>query len=151
MARDKRRKAKGLISKYWLFGLLVGVIVVAGYGVEAVQKMSDAIGEPVPAPSIPPTVVEVNPKHVTYEVFGDLGGGGRVTYADLNSQPIQITPTSLPWSYSQTTMSPAVTLSLVSQVSGDSLGCRIIVNGKVLDEHVVSHRSAAVSYTVIAA
>lgn len=105
----------------------------------------------MPAPSIPPTVVEVNPKHVTYEVFGDLGGGGRVTYADLNSQPIQITPTSLPWSYSQTTMSPAVTLSLVSQVSGDSLGCRIIVNGKVLDEHVVSHRSAAVSCTVIAA
>lgn len=149
--RRKRRKTKQIVRKFWLFGVLIGVIVAAGYGVSVVEKMSNAIGSPPPPPSIPPTVVETNPKNVVYEVFGDIGSGGRVTYADLNSNPIEETLTSLPWSHAETTMSPAATLSLVSQGYGDSLGCRIIVNGQVLDEQFVAHENAAVSCTVIAA
>lgn len=150
-ARAKRRKAKKLVSRFWLFGVLLGVIAAAGYGVSVVEKMSDAISYPPPPPSIPPTVVEVNPKNVTYEVFGDIGSGGRVTYADLDSNPVEETLTSLPWSHSETTMSPAATLSLVSQGYGGSLGCRIIVNGEIRDEQFVAHENAAVSCTVIAA
>lgn len=150
-ARAKRRKTKSLISRFWVFGVLFGVIAVAGYGVNIVEQMSNDIGSRPPQPSIPPTVVEVNPKNVVYEVFGDIGSGGRVTYADLDSNPVEENLTSLPWSHSETTMSPAATLSLVSQGYGDSLGCRIIVNGEVLDEQFVAHANAAVSCTVIAA
>ncbi|MBS9533616.1 hypothetical protein KIH27_08460 [Mycobacterium sp. M1] len=134
-----------------MLGVLLGVIVAAGYGVNVVEQMSNDIGSPPSPPSIPPTVVEVNPKNVVYEVFGDIGSGGRVTYADLNSNPIEETLSSLPWSHSETTMSPAATLSLVSQGYGSSLGCRIIVNGEVKDEQFVAHENAAVSCTVIAA
>jgi hypothetical protein len=110
-----------------------------------------AISYPPSTSSIPATVVQINPKNVTYEVFGDLGGGGRVVYANLDSQPIAVTLTSLPWSHSMTTMSPSVTLSLVTQVDGSSLGCRITVNGEVRDEQSVAHDGAAVACTVTAA
>jgi Mycobacterium membrane protein len=48
-------------------------------------------------------------------------------------------------------MSPSATLSLVAQVDGSSVGCRILVNGAVRDEHSISHESAAVACTVTAA
>ncbi|WP_236740507.1 MmpS family transport accessory protein, partial [Mycobacteroides abscessus] len=56
-----------------------------------------------------------------------------------------------PWSVSETTMSSAASLSLVAQVDGDSLGCRIRVNGEVREEQVVNHTGAAVACTVTAA
>ena len=101
--------------------------------------------------AIPATVVEINPKNVTYEVFGSLGGGGKVTYADLNSAPIEVTLASLPWSHAETTMASSASLSLVAQVDGDSVGCRILVNGQVRDEQSVTHEGAAVACTVTAA
>ena len=148
---SKFRKSKRFLGRAWLPAALLGVVIAIGYLVDFVEQMSDAIGETPVAPSIPPTVVETNPKNVTYEVFGDIGGRGRVTYADLNSNPVEEVLTELPWSHSETTMSPAATLSLVSQGYGNSLGCRITVNGVVLDEQFVSHHNAAVSCTVIAA
>ena len=69
----------------------------------------------------------------------------RHTNADIS------TLSSLPWSYSETTMSPSASLSLVMQVDGDAAGCRIVVNGVVRDEHLVAHQSAAVVCNVNAA
>jgi hypothetical protein len=131
--------------------VIVVVAVIAGFGVTRVRGMSEDISTPPTTSSIPHTIVQINPKNVTYEVFGELGGGGRVTYANLDSEPVRVSLASLPWSYSETTTSPAVSLSLVSQVDGDSVGCRILVDGEVRDEHFVSHESAAVACTVTAA
>ncbi len=125
--------------------------VVVFYGVDKVRDLSEVISNPPPTPSIPATVVQINPKNVTYEVFGTLGGGGKVTYANLNSEPIEVTLGSLPWSHSETTMAASATLSLVAQVDGSSVGCRIIVDGAVRDEHSVTHQGAAVACTVTAA
>jgi Mycobacterium membrane protein len=131
--------------------MVLVVLGVVSYGVNKVRHMSDDITNPPGGSSIPATVVQINPKNVTYEVFGSLGGGGKVTYADLNSQPIEVTLASLPWSHSETTMASSASLSLVAQVDGGSVGCRIIVDGQVRDEHTVSHESAAVACTVVAA
>jgi Mycobacterium membrane protein len=149
--RRKRRNTAGIGSKLWLPAVILVVLAVVGYGVNSVRHASDAISYPPSTSSIPATVVPINPKNVTYEVFGDLGGGGKVVYANLDSQPIAVTLTSLPWSHSMTTMSPSVTLSLVTQVDGSSLGCRITVNGEVRDEQSVAHDGAAVACTVTAA
>ena len=149
--RLKRRNTSRIFSKLWLPVVVVVVIAIVGYGVNKVRHMSEAISYPPVASSIPATVVQINPKNVTYEVFGDLGGGGKATYADLNSQPIEVTLGSLPWSHSETTMSPSATLSLVAQVDGPSVGCRILVNGEVRDEQSVTHEGAAVACTVTAA
>ena len=150
-ARPKRRNTGRLFSKLWLPAVALVMIAVIGYGVNTVRHSSDAISYPPSTSSIPATVVQINPKNITYEVFGDLGNGGKVVYADLKSNPVEVRLTSLPWSYSATTMSPSATLSLVSQVDGSSLGCRIIVDGVVRDEKYVAHEGAAVACTVTAA
>ena len=150
-ATPKRRNTKRILAKLWTPAVILAVLAIAGYGVNTVRGMSANISHP-PVTSAPPaTVIQINPKNVTYEAFGDLGSGGRVTYADLNSQPIEVTLASLPWSISETTMSPSASLSLVMQVDGDAAGCRILVNGEVRDEQFVSHPSAAVACTVTAA
>jgi hypothetical protein len=113
--RLKRRKTGGLLSKLWLPAIILAVLAVVGYGVNSVRHVSDAISYPPSTSSIPATVVQINPKNVTYEVFGDLGSGGKVVYANLNSQPVEVTLTSLPWSHSETTMASSATLSLVTQ------------------------------------
>jgi hypothetical protein len=149
--RRNRRKTSRIVSKLWLPAVILVVVAIVSYGVDTVRHMSEAITNPPAKSSIPATVVQINPKNVTYEVFGTLGGGLKVTYADLDSQPIEVTLASLPWSHSETTMASSATLSLVAQVDGSSVGCRIIVNGEVRDEHSVSHESAAVACTVTAA
>nr|AIA18004.1 Mycobacterium membrane protein [uncultured bacterium] len=131
--------------------MVLVVIAMVGYGLNAVRHLNDAITNPPAASAIPATVVQINPKNVTYEVFGSLGAGGKVSYADLDSEPVEVTLASLPWSYSETTMASSASLSVVAQVDGDSVGCRILVNGEVRDEHSVSHEGAAVACTVTAA
>lgn len=149
--RRKRRSIGQIFGTLWLPAVILAVIVIGAYGVNTVRHMSDMISNPPTTHTIPATVVQINPKNVTYEVFGALGGGGKVTYANLDSQPVEVTLASLPWSHSETTMASSATLSLVAQVDGDSVGCRIIVDGQVRDEHSVAHDSAAVACTVTAA
>jgi hypothetical protein len=149
--RPKRRKNSRTLSKLWLPAMVLAVIAIVSYGVNTVRHLNGAITNPPSVSAIPATVVEINPKNVTYEVFGSLGGGGKVTYADLNSAPIEVTLASLPWSHAETTMASSASLSLVAQVDGDSVGCRILVNGQVRDEQSVSHEGAAVACTVTAA
>jgi Mycobacterium membrane protein len=150
-AKRKRRHPGRLFSKLWLPAVVLVVIGIVSYGVNTARHLNEAITDPPATNPIPATVVEINPKNVTYEVFGSIGGGGKVTYADLNSAPIEVMLASLPWSHSETTMASSASLSLVAQVDGDSVGCRILVNGQVRDEHSVSHESAAVACTVTAA
>ena len=149
--RHKRRRSSRVLSKIWLPAVVLVVVAIVAYGVNTVRHLNAAITNPPAANAIPPTVVQINPKNVTYEVFGSLGDSGKVTYANLNSEPIEVTLASLPWSHSETTMASSASLSLVAQVDGGSVGCRILVNGEVRDEQSVSHDNAAVSCTVIAA
>jgi len=150
-ARPTRRGNKRVLGKLWRPIVILAVLAVVAYGVNTVRGNSESISHPATTSSLPATVVQINPKNVTYEAYGTLGGGGKVVYANLDSQPIEVRLTALPWSVSETTMSPSATLSLVMQVDGDSAGCRILVDGQVRDEHVVSHQSAAVACTVTAA
>jgi Mycobacterium membrane protein len=149
--RPKRRDNKRILGKLWRPLVIIGVLAVVAYGVNTVRDSNEAISHPATPSTIPATVVQINPKNVTYEAYGSLGGGGKLVYANLDSQPVEVRLAALPWSVSQTTMSPSATLSLVMQVDGDSAGCRILVDGKVRDEHVVSHQGAAVACTVTAA
>jgi hypothetical protein len=149
--RRQKASRETLLGRLWIPAVVLLVVGAATYGVGSVRSATNAISSPSETISLPATVVEINPKNVTYEVFGDLGSGGKVVYADLNSQPIEIALTKLPWSHSESSMSPSASLSLVTQVGGDRVGCRITVNGKVRDEQSVSHIGAAAACTVVAA
>ena len=75
-----------------------------------------------------------NPKQVTYEVFGPAGADATINYLDLSSNPQSLRQVPLPWSLTLSTTSPAITPILLAQGNAETIGCRIIVDGKVKDE-----------------
>ncbi|EID10538.1 membrane transporter [Mycobacterium xenopi RIVM700367] len=79
-------------------------------------------------------IESINIKHVTYEVFGPIDTAGIVSYLNERAQPEEANFTSLPWTYTVTTTTPAVIANVVVQGNSDSIGCRITVDGEVKDE-----------------
>ena len=78
-----------------------------------------------------------NPKHVMMEVFGPTGTVADINYLDVDAATQRVDAAPLPWSYSVTTMAPAVTVNVVAQGDGEVIGCRITVDGDVLDQRTV--------------
>ena len=87
-------------------------------------------------------IVPFNPKQVVLEVFGAPGAVATINYLDVNAQPQIVKDATLPWSFTITTTEPAVVGNVVAQGNGDTLGCRIIVNGDVKDERTVNKADA---------
>lgn len=87
-------------------------------------------------------IVAFNPKHVRLEVFGDPGAVASISYLDVHSQPQHVENTTLPWSYEDSTTTPAVLTNIVAQGNGSSLGCRIIIDGTVKAERVEDNPDA---------
>ena len=113
--------------------ILVAVAVVALAGF-AVYRLRDAFGSRVEAGAAGAAadqIVPFNPKRVTLEVFGAPGSTAIITYLDVNATPQRVDGATLPWSYDGSTTTPAVLLNLQAQGSGDTLGCRITVDGVV--------------------
>lgn len=87
-------------------------------------------------------IVPFNPKTVVYEVFGDPGATAQISYTDVHARPQHVESTSLPWSYEDSTTAPAVIANVMAQSDGSSLGCRVIIDGKVKAERVVNAPNA---------
>lgn len=136
------------IARTWVF-LVAAAAVAAGtvavinlrdaFGSEAVFSASGRSAEPLPATYV---------KRVTYEVYGPSGATGSLNYLDENAQPRQVEFTSLPWSLTVSTTTPAVMASLVAQGDSNSVGCRITINGQVEDDRSASGRDAQISCLV---
>jgi hypothetical protein len=74
-----------------------------------------------------------NPKRVTYEVFGPQGATATINYLDLSANPQSIKQVPLPWTLTLTTTSPATSPILLAQGNGETISCRITVDGDVKD------------------
>lgn len=75
-----------------------------------------------------------NPKRVLLEVFGASAAVATINYLDIHGQPQRVENVALPWSQMLTTDEPTLYADLRAQGDGDSIGCRITVNGVVTDE-----------------
>ncbi|MCB1286583.1 MAG: transport acessory protein MmpS [Mycobacterium sp.] len=82
-------------------------------------------------------IVPFNPKNVVLEVFGDAGAVAMISYTDVHANPQHVGATTLPWSYRDSTTTPAVIANVMAQSDGSYLGCRIIIDGEVKVERVV--------------
>lgn len=87
-------------------------------------------------------IESINIKRVIYEVFGPSDTAGGVSYLNADTKPEEANFASLPWAYTMTTTNPAVVANLVAQGNGDSIGCRIIVNGDVKEEQLANGHHA---------
>ena len=132
----------GLLRRQWMVIVAVVVVALAGF---AVDRLHDAFGSKRNSGHGGDTsneIVPFNPKHVVYEVFGSPGSTATINYQDVHAAPQRIDNAPLPWSYTITTTDPAVIANVVAQGNGDTLGCRITVNGIVKDERTVNEMSA---------
>jgi hypothetical protein len=114
------------------------VVAVAGFGVYRLHGMFGSHHNSSSAERISNEIVPFNPKQVVLEVFGAPGAVATINYLDVDAQPQQVLDTPLPWSFTITSTEPAIVGNVVAQGNGNTIGCRIIVNGVVKDERTVN-------------
>lgn len=127
--------------------VIVAVVVVgvAAFGVYRLHGIFGSGDTTATSSDAGEEIVPFNPKDVVYEVFGDPGAPGAtatINYLDVNAAPQQIIDAPLPWRYQATTTEPAVIADLRAQGNGDTLGCRIFIDGELKDERTVRRVSA---------
>jgi hypothetical protein len=132
--RVKRISVGSLVKRRWT--VIVAVIVVAAVGF-SVHRLHGIFGSnnTVSRPSADSLEnPNYNPKRVLFEVFGTPGSVATINYLDEQAQPQRVDNATLPWSHPLTTTDPTLFADLRAQGDGNSIGCRITVNGVVKDE-----------------
>lgn len=124
--------------------VLVAILVVAltSFGVYKMHGIFGSNFNPKTPGGGADQIVPFNPKHVVLEVFGDPGATATITYMDINAHPQRVDNAPLPWTYSDTTTTPAVLVNVQAQGDGASLGCRITIDDVVKSERTVNTPSA---------
>ena len=134
----------GLLKRSWVALVVIVALVVAAAVVSRLRTFFDSdkpyIGAALPADVIEPT----NIKRVTYEIVGPPNASGRVSYLDVNGQTLEAGFGSLPWSVTVSTTDPGVLANVVAQGDSPALGCRILVNDKLVAEDFAEGRAAQV-------
>jgi hypothetical protein len=120
--------------------VLVAVVVVAitGFAIYRLHGIFGSHNNTSANSGLSNEIVPFNPKVVVLEVFGAPGAVATINYLDVNAQVQQVKNAPLPWSFTITSTEPAVLANVVAQGDGDSLGCRITINGVVKDERTVN-------------
>ena len=129
------------LRRWWI--PLVAVIALAGGGfaVERLHGMFPITSSAKidPKSKTPPQA----PKSATYEVFGPPGTTGIVYWMDEKTQPQREDFTTLPWKLTITGNVPGLFAYVVAQGDSDSIGCRITVNDKVVDQQSANGLNSA--------
>ncbi|AKK27089.1 MmpS family transport accessory protein [Mycobacterium sp. EPa45] len=132
----------GFLKRFWVAVIIVIALLAAVGVVSRLRTFFDSdrpyIAAAMPADAIKP----INTKRVTYEIIGPSGASGRVSYLDVNGKTIEAGFTRLPWSVTVSTTDPGVLANVVAQGNADALGCRILVDGKLVAEDFANGRDA---------
>ncbi|WP_197499092.1 MmpS family transport accessory protein [Mycobacterium sp. E3298] len=131
-----------LVRRGWMVLVAVLVVTLAGFGIYRLHGIFGSESSASANSGLANEIVPFNPKRVVLEVFGRPGATATINYLDVNAQPQQVKDAPLPWSFTITTTEPAVLGNVVAQGNGDSLGCRITVNGEVKDQRTVDKADA---------
>ncbi|MEE2852097.1 MAG: MmpS family transport accessory protein [Actinomycetota bacterium] len=127
-----------LVRRGWMVLVAVVVVALAGFGIYRLHGIFGSHNNTSANSGLAGEIVPFNPKHVVLEVFGAPGATATINYLDVNAQPQQVKDAPLPWSFTITSTEPAVIGNVVAQGNGDTLGCRITVNGEVKDQRTVN-------------
>jgi hypothetical protein len=138
-----RGALRSVAARGWLVWVTIVIVGLAAFAVDRLQGAFGSQNTATPA-GVADQIEPFNPKRVQLEVFGDPGATATITYTDVDSRPQRVDDVALPWSYDDSTSTPAVLLNLQAQTSGYTLSCRITVDGIVKVERSESRRSAYV-------
>ena len=131
-----------LVRRGWIPLVAVLVVAITGFAIYRLHGIFGSHYSTSANSGLSNEIVPFNPKQVVLEVFGAPGAVATINYLDVNAQPQQVKNAPLPWSFTITTTEPAVVGNVVAQGNGDTIGCRIIVNGEVKDERTVNEAKA---------
>ena len=139
----KRTSLKSRIGRAWMVWVTLAIVALAAF---AVYRLQGAFGprDPKTPGGAADQIVPFNPKRVQLEVFGDPGATATITYMDVNSTPQRVDNAPLPWTYEDSTTTPAVVVNIQAQGDGSTLGCRITIDDVVKVERTANSTSAYV-------
>jgi Mycobacterium membrane protein len=123
-----------VLRRFWVPVLIVAVILVGAFMVDRLRGVFGKTELTRPGAGLVNDPEPFNPKEVRYEIFGEPGATATINYLDLDAQPQKAVNVTLPWSLTLTTTAPAASPNIVAQGDGDSISCRITVDGVVKDE-----------------
>jgi hypothetical protein len=127
-----------VVKRAWIPLLAVVLVATAGFAVHRLRGVFGGRGTPSAAASRADDIKPFNPKRVTLEVTGPAASVADINYLDVNAAPQRVDGMALPWAYSVTTTAPAVSVNVVAQGDGETIGCRITVNGEVKSQRTVT-------------
>ena len=122
-----------LAKRVWVPLVILLVVVIAAFCVDRFRGFFGHTVLTKPGAGLVNDPEPFNPKEVKYEIFGN-GSEATINYLDLDAQPQKALNTALPWTLTLTTTAPAASPNIVAQSDGDSITCRITVDGVVKDE-----------------
>ena len=136
-----------LVARFWVPLVMVVVVVLAAF---TVAQLRGVFGSDMYKPDNgnADAIIQFNPKHVLLQIFGAPGTVADVNYLDEQAQPQRLTGVRLPWSFEIVTTLTAVLANVIAQGNGDSIGCRITVNGVVRDQESENRYHAQTSCLV---
>ncbi|CAN7698903.1 MmpS family transport accessory protein [Mycolicibacterium frederiksbergense] len=119
------------------------ILVVLAVGIVAVGNARSVFGsQPVMVTPIgSDSAKDLNPKMVTYEVFGS-GTSATINYLNLDGNPQRAGGVEVPWSLTLTTTSPSTSPNILAQSDGNTISCRITVDDVVKDERTATGMNA---------
>ncbi len=123
-----------VLRRFWVPVLIVAVILLGAFMVDRLRGVFGKTELTRPGAGLVNDPEPFNPKEVRYEIFGEPGATATINYLDLDAQPQKAVNVTLPWSLTLTTTAPAASPNIVAQGNGDSISCRITVDGVVKDE-----------------
>lgn len=131
-----------LLKRFWVVVIVIVALVSAAAVVSRLRSFFDS-DKPYVAASQPADAIRpINVKRVTYEIVGPSDASGRVSYLDVNGKTMEASFTSLPWSVTVSTTDPGVLANVVAQGDTARLGCRILVDDKLVAEDFAEGRDA---------
>jgi hypothetical protein len=120
-------------KRFWIPLVILLVVVLAAFTVDRFRGFFGQTVLTKPGAGLVNDPEPFNPKVVKYEIFG-AGSEATINYLDLDAQPQKAENAPLPWSLTLTTTAPAASPNIVAQGDGDTITCRITVDGVVKDE-----------------
>jgi hypothetical protein len=136
-----------LVARMWVPFVMVVVVAIAAL---TVARLHGVFGSNryTPDSGNADAIIQFNPKHVLLEIFGAPGTVADINYLDEQAQPQRVDGVTLPWSFEIVTTLTAVLANVIAQGDGDSIGCRITVNGVVRDQQSENRYHAQTSCLV---
>lgn len=132
----------GLLKRFWVVAMVTVAVLASAAVVSRLRTFFDSdkpyVGASLPADVLTP----INTKRVTYEIIGPPNATGRVSYLDVTGKTVEAAFTALPWSVTVSTTDPGVLANVVAQGDTAALGCRILVNDKLVAEDQAEGRDA---------